>query len=343
MHNQHFLLEAQARKISLPEVAEWDDETVRAKFQELRWPETDGDPVCPECGCVDPHYFLQTRKQWRCSGCGHTFSLTSGTWLASSKLPLKKILMGIVALANAVKGMSALQLMRHMNVQYKTAYVFYHRLREALYAARPEFPAWTGKVEIDGAYLHSSTRLSNRAKDRKTLSKKSPKPSKCILVLRQGGNLGEGAIRTLTYVVDTENSTDLMEIVEQQLVAGSEVITDQHGSYTDLMGYFDHTQVNHDIEFVGPSGENINQAESYFSRLRRFIRGQVHHLGVEYLDLYANEIAYREDVRRWDNRRTSFDMITKLLSLRKERPRFRGYWDRTSRNVGLEPSLALAA
>ena len=119
--------------------------------------------------------------------------MTSGTWLASTKLPLKKILMGIVALANAVKGMSALQLMRHMNVQYKTAYAFDHRLREALYAARPEFPAWSGKVEIDGAYLHSSTRLSNRAKDRKTLSKKSPKPSKCILVLRQRGNPGEGA------------------------------------------------------------------------------------------------------------------------------------------------------
>lgn len=40
MHIQHFLLEAQARKISLPEVAEWDEETVRSKFQELRWPET---------------------------------------------------------------------------------------------------------------------------------------------------------------------------------------------------------------------------------------------------------------------------------------------------------------
>lgn len=118
MHNQHFLLEEQARKISLPEVAEWDDETVRAMFQELRWPETDGEPVCPECGCADLHYYLRTRQQWRCKGCGHTFSLTSGTWLASTKLPLKKILMGIVALANAVMGMSALQVMQHMNVQY---------------------------------------------------------------------------------------------------------------------------------------------------------------------------------------------------------------------------------
>ena len=64
---------------------------------------------------------------------------------------------------------------------------------------------------------------------------------------------------------------------------------------------------------------------------------------MEYLDLYANEIAYREDVRRWDNRRTSFDMITKLLTLEKSKPRFRGYWDRASRSGDAEPSLALAA
>lgn len=343
MHNQHFLLEAQARKISLPEVAEWDDETVRATIQELRWPETDGETVCPKCGCVDPHYCLRTREQWRCKGCGHIFSITSGTWLASTKLPLKKILFGIVALANAVKGMSAMQLMRHMDVQYKTAFVFYHRLREALYAARPELPTWSGQVEIDGGYINPSVRFSNGKKDSDKMSTMAKKPPKCILVLRQRGKPGEGAIRTLTYVIDTENSVDIMDIVEQQLVAGSEVITDQHSAYSDLMAYFDHTQVNHDIEFVGPSGENTNQAESYFSRLRRFIRGQVHHLSVEYLDLYANEIAYREDVRRWDNRLISFDMITKLLVLEKGKPRFRGYWDRTSRNDGLGAPLALAA
>ncbi|MEZ7196891.1 IS1595 family transposase [Pseudodesulfovibrio karagichevae] len=343
MHSQHFLLEAQARKISLPEVAEWDAETVRAKFQELRWPETGGDPVCPKCGCVDSHYYLRTREQWRCKGCGHTFSLTSGTWLASTKLPLKKILIGIVALANAVKGMSALQLMRHMNVQYKTAYVFYHRLREALYAARPDIEAWSGQVEIDGAYLNPSTRLANKKEDRPEKSKRSKKPSRCILVLRQRGKIREGALRTLTFVIDTENAADIMDIVEQQLVRGTEVITDQHSAYSDLMAYFTHTQVNHDIHFVGPSGENTNQAESYFSRLRRFVRGQVHHLSVEYLDLYANEIAYREDMRRLDNRETSFDMITKLLSLERGKPRFRGYWDRTSRNDGLGSTLALAA
>lgn len=250
--------------------------------------------------------------------------------------------MGIVALANAVKGMSALQLMRHMNVQYKTAYVFYHRLREALYAARPELPAWTGEIEIDGAYLNPSIRFSNRKKDRREKSQKA-KPPQCILVLRQRGDRGEGAIRTLTYVIDTENAADILDIVEQQLVAGSEVITDQHTAYSDLMAYFTQTQVNHDIQFVGPNGENTNQAESYFSRLRRFVRGQVHHLGVEYLDLYINEIAYREDVRRWDNRETSFDMITKMLTQAKGKPCFRGYWDRKSRSDGLESSLALAA
>ncbi len=44
-----------------------------------------------------------------------------------------------------------------------------------------------------------------------------------------------------------------------------------------------------------------NQAESYFSRLRRMVRGQHHHVSHKYLHQYANEAAWREDHRRIDN------------------------------------------
>nr|WP_283816559.1 transposase [Pseudodesulfovibrio sediminis] len=75
--------------MSLPEVAEWDDETVRAKFQQLRWPKTEGEPYCPTCGSVD-HYFIKARKQWRCKDCGHTYSVTSDNWLHSTKVGFEK-------------------------------------------------------------------------------------------------------------------------------------------------------------------------------------------------------------------------------------------------------------
>ena len=44
-----------------------------------------------------------------------------------------------------------------------------------------------------------------------------------------------------------------------------------------------------------------NQAESYFSRLRRAVDGQHHHVSPQYLYQYANEAAWREDHCRTDN------------------------------------------
>lgn len=57
----------------------------------------------------------------------HTFSVTSGTTLASHKRPLKVYLAAIAIYCNAVKGMSALQLSRDLDVQYRTAFVLAHK------------------------------------------------------------------------------------------------------------------------------------------------------------------------------------------------------------------------
>ena len=48
-----------------------------------------------------------------------------------------------------------------------------------------------------------------------------------------------------------------------------------------------------------------NQAESFFSRLRRAEIGQHHHISGPYLKFYAGEMAWREDNRRWDKARRS--------------------------------------
>lgn len=343
MHNQHHLLAARARTISLPEIAGWDDETVRATFQKLRWPETEGDPVCPKCGSMG-HYYLKTREQWRCKGCHHTFSITSGTWLASTKLPLRTILIAMVTLANAVKGMSALQLMRQLGVQYKTAYVLYLKLRDALWQTRDQFPAMTGQVEMDGAYLNPSKRYPNKVEDRQEKTTYSKRPKQCILAMRKRSPYGGGE-ETRVKIVTEENSQEIMDFAIDNIAGNTEIITDEHSGYTDLSAYFKHTRVNHSIHFMGPSGENTNIVESLFSRLRRCVWGQVHQISPKKLYLYANEIAYREDAREWDNKRTTFDMLGRLLTLEDDdkKPRFRGYWGDYRIRKGGGSSLGVAA
>ncbi|QNH66054.1 transposase [Proteus vulgaris] len=56
-------------------------------FKTLRWGKSDNGMVCPSCGVVHGPYKIQSRKQYRCKHCNHTFSITSGTMFANHKLP----------------------------------------------------------------------------------------------------------------------------------------------------------------------------------------------------------------------------------------------------------------
>ena len=105
----HFLLKAEARTRSLVEVLGMSDDDAFTLFRRVRW--GDGDEViCPHCGLVHRHYFRPARQIWRCVGCQEDFSVTSGTIFAFHKLPLRLYLAAVILFANAVKGISALQM-----------------------------------------------------------------------------------------------------------------------------------------------------------------------------------------------------------------------------------------
>jgi transposase-like protein len=102
---QHFLLTAEARTLSVLDVFALSDEEVFELLREQRWGK--GEAVtCPDCGAVERHWFLPSRRQWRCKACAHTFSVTSGTIFAHHKLPLRVYLAAVAIYANAVKGLS---------------------------------------------------------------------------------------------------------------------------------------------------------------------------------------------------------------------------------------------
>ena len=128
---QHFLLSAAARTLSLKEIYKAGEAAAYATFLRLRWPETNGEPVCPDCGCCDV-YAITTRRRFKCAACLKQFSVTSGTIFASRKLSFCDLLAAICLFVNGTKGRSAVQFSREMNVQYKTAWVVSHKLREAM-------------------------------------------------------------------------------------------------------------------------------------------------------------------------------------------------------------------
>ena len=132
------------------------DDEAHERFKAIRFADNGGAAFCPRCECTAV-YTYAARRIWKCKGCGHQFSVTSGTIFASRKLPIRDYLAAIAIFVNAVKGISALQLGRDLDVQYKTAFVLAHKLREAIGADQTEAEL-SGMVEIDGAYVggHSS-------------------------------------------------------------------------------------------------------------------------------------------------------------------------------------------
>jgi hypothetical protein len=60
------------------------------------------------------------------------FTVTIGTVMEDTKIPLSKWLFAMHLLGASKKGMSALQLSRMLGVTYKSAWFLCHRIREAM-------------------------------------------------------------------------------------------------------------------------------------------------------------------------------------------------------------------
>jgi len=316
--SQHFLLSPAAKTLSLVKVMRMSEEEARKAFRQIRWTETEGEPICPECGCVD-HYDLKTRQVYKCKGCAKQFSITSGTIFASRKLQVRDILAAIAIFINGAKGYSALQLSRDLGVDYKTAFVLLHKVRESIEAAR-EVGALSGDVECDGAYFGGYVKPANEKKDRKDRRKKVHQSGKrqSVIVMRERGG------RTLTYVTRTE--AEGVALVAANVQHGATVHADEAPHWDRLAAYFPIKRINHQ-EAYSKDGACTNQAESFFSRLRRAEVGTHHHIAGKYLGAYAAEMAWREDTNRQANG-TQFTMAIGAVAAAPVSRQWAGYWQR---------------
>jgi len=329
---QHFLLSSQARNLSLLKIAKMSDLEAFEVFKTVRWSATGGEPVCPSCGSVHKPFFIKSRLQFRCKECFHTFSVTSGTLFSNHKLSLQTYLVAIAIFTNAVKSISALQLSRDLDVQYKTAWVLSHKIRESLmdYNLDDKFE---GVCEMDGVYVNGYVRPKNNI-DERVDRRKVHKPNKRVIIsLRQRAEQSDeivGAVKTKTFILKSENGTEIKQIAHTHIKSGSAIHTDEATAYDDLHAHYEMHRVNHQIEYRGANGENNNQSESYNSRFRRMQYGQCHRIGNLYLSNYANEIAYREDTRRLSNGTIFNDILSKALAnpISNE---FSGYWQGNKR------------
>ncbi len=331
--SQHFLLSAKARTLSVRKVMELADQQAFEAFKEVRWGAGD-EVACPVCGTIGKHYLKATRKQWQCKDCGHTFSVTSGTIFAFHKLPLRVYLAAIAIYTNAVKGISALQLGRDLGVQYKTAFVLAHKIRESLMAHR-DTEQLSGEIHMDGCYVNGTIRPKNKKAERidRRLAIHQKPSKRCVFVIRQRAQEpAVGASKTLTFVIKGENQKDVGNLAESFVKKGSVICADESNAYDALHAKYETRRVNHSIEYRSDDGTTNNLAESYLSRFRRMQYGQTHKFGNLYLANYANEAAYREDTRRLPNGEIFNDIMKKCARTVTNRD-WCGYWQGNKRQT----------
>lgn len=289
---QHFLLSAKARTLSLARVMRMTDEEAMETFKAIRWASNGGEPFCSRCGCTKV-YDCKAEKLWKCSGCSYRFSVTSGTIFASRKLPLRDILAAIAIFMNAAKGHSALQLSRDLDVKYQTAFVLSHKIREAL-CAQGKGLTLDGVVEVDGMYCGGSVKQENYKKDRKDrrlAMNQSGKRQVVVAIRQRGGN-------TVTGVFKSE--AEAVSAIRSRVAEGSVIHADEAPAWDSLHVRYRMKRINHK-EAYSHAGACTNQAESFFSRLRKAEIGTHHHISGPYLAMYAGEMAWRENHRRVSN------------------------------------------
>ena len=275
-------------KLDLTKPIYHDDDAAREHLESLLWP--DG-PVCPRCGVTGDRITKLAGKSTRpgvhkCKDCRKPFTVTVGTVMERSKIPLCKWVMAAQLMASSKKGMSAKQLERMLGVTYETAWFLFHRLREA--AADPSRGPIGGEnkvIEADETYIGGKAKNVHRGKP-------IPKKAAVVSLIER-----DGEVRS--FHVTRVNAKTLRPILVKHASRKSYLMTDDSLVYPRVGREFaGHGAVNHSAgEYVRATFWHSNTVESYFALLKRGMYGTFHSVSEAHLHRYLAEFDFRHNSR----------------------------------------------
>jgi len=285
----------------------------------LRW---HGQPICPHCDSERCYLLNSTRitstgkasarRLWKCGACRKQFSVLTGTVMHGSKIPIRTWVLVMFEMTSNKNGIAAREIERRYDLTPKSAWFLLHRIREAM---KPEW------ISTLGGNVHTvvadETFIGGKPKNRHQQGKPRPGTSKGhagradnkIPVLSLiDRNTGEVRSRVVN---DVTGATLRKAISEQVDMAGSILYTDAAGSYRQLGREFQrHAWVDHSSNEYVRGDVSTNQAENFFSQLKRSIDGTHHHVSKEHLGRYLAEFDFRYSTKKADDT----ERLRKLVS-----------------------------
>jgi len=254
-----------------------------------RWP--DG-RRCPKCGGADFYADSESRAgRLQCSSCKHMFSVTAGTVMENTKLPVSTWLQAAFLMVTDKRGISAKQLQRALAIKgYETAWSMLQKLRAAM--VNPDRSKLTGRVEVDESYIGGPKKgKRGRGAGGKNLvvgavevrERTSPKTGKVTAY----------AGRVRFRHIDNAIQPVLVDFALDTIEGGTKVVTDGFEAYHILpqFGY------SHAVESTALGMEQDAVLRHYHravANLKTWIKGTFHgRIESKHLQGYLNEFAFR--------------------------------------------------
>ena len=270
-----------------------DDEACLQHLFEIRFGQ---DFSCPRCARPSKWFRIKAERAYSCQWCGHHLHPTVGTPFAKTRTPLQMWFYAIFLFTTTRNGVAAKELQRQLGVTYKTAWRMADEIRKHMATVDGDVQiGGPGKiVEADETYVGGEARGAGSGfKKNKTV---------VFGMVERNGDV-------VTEVVPTRHAKHQLPHIERHVIAGTEVHTDELGSYSNLVikGY-QHRRVNHSAGQYVNGNIGVNTIEGFWAQLKRTISGTHIHVSGKHLWKYAKEVEYRF------NRRDQGDqMLSELL------------------------------
>jgi transposase-like protein len=300
-----------------------DESKCLAFLEHARWPHG---PVCPACGVIDNASRITTRPgEFTCLSCKRRFSVTAGTPMHGTHLPIATWIIAAYLIASSSKGISSLKLASLLGLQYRTTWHLTHRIR-AMMDSNPDL--LRGIVELDETYMGGKPRRTNRPEPPAPIPlleepkpEPEPKPSK----RRRAGRgtdkplaftaVARGGEVRLTPIL-SHGTINLIAPVRRWVDRSATLATDELPAYLAIgRQHVDHIRVNHSADEYARWDRrtglraHVNTAESVHALFKRAIVGVFHSISGKHMGRYLREVEFH-----WNNRGSFEGRLNKLFT-----------------------------
>ena len=292
------------------------NEICKQVITEKRW--RDGDVICPYCG--EHHCKVRKDGNYRCNKCKSNFSCLVGTIFENTKVPLPKWFVAMYLISSHKKGISSHQLARDIHVTQTTAWYMLQKVR--LLYKQDDSRGFNGTIECDEVYIggrekwkHKSMRIEHtQGRSTKTKTPVFGMAKRDVFVNKDGEE--EPVTYVHAFKVQNTSKDTLQTIIQQFVIDGSTVITDEHNAYNGLekLGY-SHAVINHGSDEFVNGVLYTNSIESFWSHFRRMIHGVYHDVSDKHLQNYIDEAVYRWNTKKDEECQRFSDMFHTSIGL----------------------------